>query len=133
MPPVGSIRLPAYRANRPGPERPRSGGVLERARIAIARHNPAQASSLLSELEPLMRKSIPPTHYAFASLAAERAMVAMEQGDLESALKFSDQAVSIGEASLKKRGAGTFWRLGRRRGKAQVLHRCPPQKWPAGA
>ena len=30
--------------------------LLERARIAAAQHNTSQASALLSELEPLMRK-----------------------------------------------------------------------------
>jgi hypothetical protein len=50
--------------------------LLERARIAAAQHNTSQASALLSELEPLMRKKLPPGHYAFASLSAERATVA---------------------------------------------------------
>lgn len=80
--------------------------LLERARIADGRHDFVQASALLSELEPMLRQTLPPTHYAFASLAAERALVAKGQGDLVLALKLSDEAVAIGE--LKKRGGGAF-------------------------
>jgi tetratricopeptide (TPR) repeat protein len=80
-----------------------SGLAVERVQ-----HNTSQASALLSELEPLMRKKLPPGHYAFASLSAQRATVALAEGDLALALKFSNEAVQIGEAGLKKRGAGAF-------------------------
>jgi hypothetical protein len=80
-----------------------SGLAVERVQ-----HNTSQASALLSELEPLMRKKLPPGHYSFASLSAQRATVALAEGDLALALKFSNEAVQIGEAGLKKRGAGAF-------------------------
>jgi tetratricopeptide (TPR) repeat protein len=82
--------------------------LLERARIAISQHKFTQASELLSELEPQMRKHLPPTHYAFASLAADRARIALGEGDLALALQFSDQSIALGEAALKTGGQGAF-------------------------
>lgn len=85
-----------------------SQSLLERARIAISQRNFAQASDLLSELEPQMRKHLPPTHYAFASLAADRSRIAFGEGDLPLALQLAGQSVAIGEAALKGGGQGTF-------------------------
>ena len=85
-----------------------SQSLLERARIAIGQHNFAQASQLLSELEPQMRKHLPPTHYAFASLAADRSKIAFGEGNLALALQLADQSVAIGEAALKSGGQGAF-------------------------
>jgi eukaryotic-like serine/threonine-protein kinase len=82
--------------------------LLERARIAISQHKFAQASELLSELEPQMRKHLPPAHYAFASLAADRSKIALGEGDLALALQFADQSVAVGEAALKSGGQGAF-------------------------
>jgi serine/threonine protein kinase len=82
--------------------------TLERARIATAQHKYSLASALLSEVEPTLRKNLPPTHYAFASLASDRATIAQGEGDLALALKFSNQAVAIGEAGLTAHGEGTF-------------------------
>jgi tetratricopeptide (TPR) repeat protein len=82
--------------------------LMERTHIAIAQHQYPQASAFVSELEPIMRKYLPPTHYAFANLAAIRSSLAQSQGDLPSALKFANQAVEIGEAGLKKGGTGAF-------------------------
>src|SRR5262249_39974293 len=67
-----------------------------------------QATAFLDEVEILMRKNLPPTHYAFASLAASRAAVAKAQGNLPLALQLSNQAVEISEAALKARGEGAF-------------------------
>jgi eukaryotic-like serine/threonine-protein kinase len=82
--------------------------LLERARIAIAQHNFSQASELLSEVEPQMRKHLPPGHYAFASLAADRAKIALGEGDPALAIQLSDQSVAIGEAALRAGGQGGF-------------------------
>jgi serine/threonine protein kinase len=81
---------------------------LEQARIATAQRKYAQASTLLSEVEPMMRKNLPATHYAFANLASDRASIAMGEGDLATALKLANQAVTIGEAGLKAQGQGAF-------------------------
>jgi tetratricopeptide (TPR) repeat protein len=82
--------------------------ALERARIATAQHKYSQASALISEVEPMLRKNLPPTHYAFAVLASDRAAIAQGEGDLALALKFSNQAVAIGETGLTARGEGAF-------------------------
>jgi serine/threonine protein kinase len=82
--------------------------MLERARIATAQHKFTAASALLSEVEPLMRKHLPPTHYAFANLAADRSAIAMGEGDTALALKLANQAVEIGEVGLKASGQGAF-------------------------
>ena len=85
-----------------------SQSLLERARIAISLHQFTEASGLLSELEPQMRRHLPPAHYAFASLAADRSKIALGEGNLALALQFSDRSVAIGEAALKSGGQGAF-------------------------
>lgn len=82
--------------------------LMERARIAIGRRKFSEASELLSEVEPQMRKHLPSTHYAFASLAADRARIAVGEGDQGLALQFANQSVAIGEAALKAGGEGNF-------------------------
>jgi eukaryotic-like serine/threonine-protein kinase len=82
--------------------------LLERARIAISQHKFTEASELLSELEPQIRKHLPPGHYAFASLAADRAKIALGEGDFALALQLSNQSVAIGESALKAGGQGAF-------------------------
>jgi tetratricopeptide (TPR) repeat protein len=54
--------------------------LSERAQIAIAQKNFAAASAYLSELELLIRKNLPPTHYAFANLASARCGSACRAG-----------------------------------------------------
>jgi serine/threonine protein kinase len=75
--------------------------LLERARIYTAQHNPSRAAAMLAEVEPRLRQSLPEGHYAFASLASEEALNALEEGDLPGALRFADQAVLIDEAAIK--------------------------------
>ena len=82
--------------------------LMERAQIAIVQHKFPQASAFLSELELMIRKHLPPTHYAFANLASSRAAIAQGEGDLTLALKLANQSVSIGEAGLKANGGGAF-------------------------
>jgi len=82
--------------------------ILEQARIATAQHKFAQASDFLTKVEPIMRKNLPPTHYAFANLASDRATIAQGEGDLPLALKLANQAVTIAEAGLKAQGQGAF-------------------------
>ena len=60
-----------------------------------------RCAQVLAELEPRWRRSMPPGHIYFASLAAHRARLAHARGDLASALAAADEAVAIAEA--KKR------------------------------
>ena len=82
--------------------------LMERARIAIDQKDYPQATRFLDQVEPIMRAHLRPTHYAFGNLDSYRAMIARGQGDLQSALKLSNNAVLIGEGALKSRGAGSY-------------------------
>jgi tetratricopeptide (TPR) repeat protein len=77
---------------------------MERARIYTALHDHPRASAALAEAESRLKQALPPGHYAFAILASEQALNALDEGDLSSALKFANQAVSIDEAAIKAGG-----------------------------
>ena len=83
--------------------------LLERARIYSAQHDPSRAASILADVEPRLRQNLPPVHYAFATLASEKALIALQRGDLRTALKLADQAVSIDEAAIKGGGEGAYY------------------------
>jgi len=87
--------------------------LMERAKIYRAQRDFDRATSMLNELEPLLRKSLPPGHYAFASIASERSVIAQERGDLQLALKLATEAISLDEAAVKNGGQGAFklWAL----------------------
>ncbi len=83
--------------------------LLERARIYDDQHNPERAAAMLAEVEPRLRKDLPPGHYAFASLASEHARLQMERGNFLSALRYANDAVVIMEAAAKSgKGGGQF-------------------------
>ncbi len=65
-----------------------------------------RAATMLSELEPRFRRTLPAGHIAFASLASEKALVAQGQGDLRAALDLSNQAMAIADSSVKAGGDG---------------------------
>jgi serine/threonine-protein kinase len=75
--------------------------LLMRARIYRAQGNLARAEAMLSEVEPRLRKALPPRHLAFAALATEYSHLASARGDLPSALQQVNQALAIAEASMK--------------------------------
>ncbi len=85
-----------------------SQSLREQTRIAISQHNFALARQLLSQVEPQMRKHLPPGHYAFASLAVDQSKIALGGGDMALALKFANEAVAIGETAVKAGGEGAF-------------------------
>jgi len=75
--------------------------LLVRARIYTAQHNPAGAATALGEVEPRLRKDLPPGHYAFAGLATEHSLLELERGNIPAALQYANQAVSIMEAGAQ--------------------------------
>jgi eukaryotic-like serine/threonine-protein kinase len=85
-----------------------SQALREQCRIAISQKNFALANQLLSEVEPQMRQHLPPGHYAFAGLAADRARIALGEGNLPVALQFANESVAIGETAVKTGGEGAF-------------------------
>ena len=85
-----------------------SQALREQSRIAISQNNFALANQLLSQVEPQMRKHLPPGHYAFAGLASDRARIAQGEGNLPLALQFANESVTIGESAVKAGGEGAF-------------------------
>jgi eukaryotic-like serine/threonine-protein kinase len=59
------------------------------------------AQSMLAEVEPRLRSSLPPGDVAFASLLSEQALLAQARGDAGAGLRLIDQSLSIAEASAK--------------------------------
>ena len=74
------------------------------ARIYRDQHNWSRADALFSNLEPRLRRKLPPLHYAFAALASDKALLALARGDLPAALRLANQAIGIDEASTQRGG-----------------------------
>jgi tetratricopeptide (TPR) repeat protein len=79
---------------------------LRLARIYRERHDLTQATRVLDDAEASMHQLLPPGHFAFASVAAERALVARERGDFSGALGFINQAIQIDERAGQHKKAG---------------------------
>jgi serine/threonine-protein kinase len=84
-----------------------SQSLIQRARIYRGQRDLTRASAMLAEVEPRLQQSLPPGHYAFASLASEHALIALARNDLTSALQFADRSVDIIEAAIKAGGEGS--------------------------
>jgi len=78
-----------------------SQSLLLRALIYLDRHEVSRAEAMLDEAEPRLHRTIPAGHIAFGSLATDRAFVAQQRGDLETALKFANEAIAVGEAASR--------------------------------
>lgn len=79
---------------------------LRLARIYRAQHRPTDSLRLLDEAQTAMQKLLPPGHFAFAAVAAERALALEQQGSLEEAMNFIDQAMQIDEQAARHGRAG---------------------------
>jgi serine/threonine protein kinase len=75
--------------------------LLLRALIYTDMGKLSRATAMLDEVEPRLRRSLPAGHIAFATLASNRALIAQAGGDLQAALKFSNEAVAISGAAMK--------------------------------
>ena len=80
--------------------------LLFRALIYLDRHDLARAESMLAEVEPRLRKALPPGHYAFSAIPSEQSLIDLARGDLPAALQHANQAVAIYEAAMKAGKAG---------------------------
>jgi tetratricopeptide (TPR) repeat protein len=83
--------------------------MLSMARIYTAQGRPARAAIMYAQVEPRLRKNLPPGHFAFATLSAARALNALAAGDTFSALKLADEAVSIDEAAIQSGAEGGYF------------------------
>jgi serine/threonine-protein kinase len=81
--------------------------LLLRADIYSARGESARAVSMLEEVEPRLRKALPPGHVAFGAIPRGYANVSLARGDVQGALEYTNKAFPIYEASIKATGAGT--------------------------
>jgi eukaryotic-like serine/threonine-protein kinase len=84
--------------------------LMERSALYVETHKPEQAESMLAEVEPRLQKSLPATHYAFASLADRRALILLEENKLDAATQQSDRALALIDATVKAGNEGAFIR-----------------------
>ena len=82
---------------------------LQLARIYRDQHDYLRSHAILSDLEPTLRKALPPGHYAFAILTSENSLLAEVQGDLSNALRLATQAITIDEAAGKSGTQGAIY------------------------
>lgn len=75
------------------------------ARIFLAKRDLQRADAALDEAEPLMHKLLPPGHYVFAVLRAERALIASARHDFVAAREFIDEAIKIAEQQSQRGGS----------------------------
>jgi serine/threonine protein kinase len=78
-----------------------------RALIYLEQHDFNHAGTMLSELEPILRRSLPSDNYWFGALASAQALLAAGRGNYQAALPLADQAVAIVEATSKAGRSGS--------------------------
>ncbi|HTT24879.1 MAG TPA: serine/threonine-protein kinase [Candidatus Sulfotelmatobacter sp.] len=94
------------RAQEAGDEVVINQALLTRARLYRALHDVGRAEAALAEVEPRLRKALPPGHYAFAALTSDRSLVALERGDVVSAERLANDAIRALQASIKAGKSG---------------------------
>ena len=94
------------RAREAGDEVAINQALLARSRIYRAQHDVPRAEAALAEVEPRLRKALPPGHFAFAALISDRSLLELERGDSSAAMRLADQAVSQLEATIKSGKSG---------------------------
>ena len=77
---------------------------LQLARTYRDQHDWSRADALFSNLEPRLRRKLPPSHYAFAVLASDKSLLAEARRDLPAAIRLANEAIAIDEASIKRSG-----------------------------
>ena len=93
-------------AQQDGDEPALDQSLLLRAAIYRDRRDLVRSAQMLAQVEPRLRRTLPPGHLAFAVLDSERALNAQAAGDVASALTLSNQAVAIAEALAAKNRQG---------------------------
>jgi serine/threonine-protein kinase len=96
------------KALRTGDELVISQSLLELARIYRGQNDLVRAEAMIAQVEPRLRKDLPPGHYAFAAITTERALIALQKHDLPTALRLMDQSIATIEAAVKAGGEGAF-------------------------
>jgi tetratricopeptide (TPR) repeat protein len=81
--------------------------LLERALISIEQRDFDRAATVLADLEPKLRESLPPDNFWFGAFASAQSLLASGRGSFQTALPLADQAVEIVEAASKAGRAGS--------------------------
>jgi tetratricopeptide (TPR) repeat protein len=80
--------------------------LMTRGRLYRAQHEVKKADAVLAEVEPRLRKDLPPGHYAFASLTSDHSLVELERGNNALALSLANQALDKLNATVKSGMSG---------------------------
>ena len=75
--------------------------MLNLARIYREEHDFDRSQAMLDQVEPLLRRDLPPGHYAFGKLAGDRSLLEAGRGDFAGALRLNSEAIAIMDASIK--------------------------------
>ena len=80
--------------------------TLTKARIYrdVGDYNHAEAA--FEEVQRVMEKQLPPSHFAFGVIASDRSLLAYARGDLPAAIKLANKAITLSEADIKAGGQG---------------------------
>ncbi len=97
------------KAQKTGDELVISQSLLERARIYLAQHDWQRSEAMLDQVEPRLRKTLPPGHYAFAAISSQRGMIALEKHDASAAQQLTDESIATVDAAVKNGGEGGFF------------------------
>ena len=82
---------------------------LQLFRIYRDQHDFVRAAAIVAELEPELRRMLPAGHFAFATLASDKELLALAQGDHLRALELANQAVTLDESAIKSGGLGAAY------------------------
>ncbi len=94
------------RAREAGDEVAINQALLCRSRLYRALHDEHRAEADLAEVEPRLHKALPPEHYAFAAVLSDRSLLALERGDVASAERFVEDAMTALQVSLRAGKSG---------------------------
>lgn len=89
-------------AKRAGDEVVVNQTLLRLARIYRAQHDFARSLAMLDEVDPRLRRALPPGHYAFAALASERSQTLELEGDTAQALDLANRAIGLCEEAARQ-------------------------------
>jgi len=109
-------------AQRQGDQIAINQALITRAQVYRDQGELSKAAAALSEVEPRLRRALPPGHYAFAAIRFERGLLAEARGDELAALVAFDSAIAVAERATQ----GSFvipLMLGRRAKLELDLHR----------
>ena len=82
---------------------------LQLLRIYRDQHDFGRATAILAGLEPDLRRMLPPGHFGFASLASDKELLALAQGDRVHASQLANQAVELDESAINGGGQGAAY------------------------